>query len=47
MTPLFMAAQDGQTDVVRLVVEGGADVDKARIGDGVTPLYLLLSIMNV
>ena len=38
-TPLFIAAQNGHLDVVRHLVEVGADKDKAR-DDGATPLYI-------
>ena len=38
-TPLFIAAQNGHLDVVRHLVEVGADKDKAR-DTGATPLFI-------
>ena len=37
-TPLWIAAQMGHTDCVRLMLRGGVDVDLAR-ADGATPLF--------
>jgi ankyrin repeat protein len=37
-TMLFRASEEGNLEVVRLLVEGGADLDKADY-DGATPLY--------
>jgi ankyrin repeat protein len=40
VTPLFIAVQDGQQDVVALLLEKGADVNmQARVG-GVTLLHI-------
>ena len=36
-TPLFIAAQNAHTEVVKLLVRGGANRNQAR-NDGVTPL---------
>ncbi|OLQ11901.1 Ankyrin-2 [Symbiodinium microadriaticum] len=38
-TPLFIAAQNGQLEVVRLLLEASADQDKA-LEDGATPLFI-------
>src|SRR5210317_757594 len=38
-TMLFRASEEGNLEVVRLLVEGGADLDKADY-DGRTPLYV-------
>ena len=39
-TPLYVAAQEGFTEIVKLLItEGKADVDKAE-NDGATPLYI-------
>ena len=32
-------ARNGHTEIVQLLLGGGADVDKARTDDGSTPLY--------
>ena len=37
-TPLYWAATNGHADVVRLLLDAGADLDKADV-DGETPLY--------
>jgi len=42
-TPLLYAARDGRLEVAQLLVEAGADIEKAD-ADGVTPL--LMSILN-
>ena len=31
LTPLFEAARNGHTDIVRLLIENGADVNKAVV----------------
>jgi ankyrin repeat protein len=36
---LFIASQDGHVEVARLLIEAGADIDKAK-DNGVTPLYV-------
>ena len=38
MTPLWIASQNGHLEVVRLLVDAGADKDKAH-NDGWTPLH--------
>ena len=38
-TPLYIASQNGHLEVVRLLIDAGADKDKART-DGATPLYI-------
>ena len=38
-TPLWVAAENGHLDVVRHLVEGGADKDQAKIS-GATPLHI-------
>ena len=38
-TPLYIAAENGHLDVVRHLVEVGADKDQANI-QGATPLYI-------
>jgi ankyrin repeat protein len=37
--PLLMATQEGHEAVLRVLIEEGADVNKA-INDGTTPLYI-------
>ena len=39
VTPLFMTSQNGHLEIVRLLVEAGADKDKAG-NYGVTPLQI-------
>ena len=40
-TPLFIAAENGHTDIVRaLITDGKAMVDKARTNYGATPLFI-------
>jgi hypothetical protein len=41
--PLWVAAQNGQVDVVRLLLEARASVDLARSSDQVTPLLIAAS----
>ena len=38
--PLFLAAQNGDAEVVRALLDGGADANKARTDDGTTPLLI-------
>ena len=41
VTRLWVASQEGKSEVVKsLVEEGKAEVDKAVVTDGVTPLYI-------
>lgn len=40
VTPLFMAADNGHTEVVGLLIDSGADKCKARRHDEATPLYI-------
>ena len=37
--PLYMASQEGHAPAVQALLQGGADVDKAR-DDGITPLFV-------
>ncbi|KAA0161011.1 hypothetical protein FNF28_05217 [Cafeteria roenbergensis] len=39
-TPLYMACEEGHEAVVQLLLDAGADVDKARTSNGATPLYM-------
>jgi hypothetical protein len=39
-TPLYIAAQNGHSDVVRMLVDTGADVNQAKTDDGSTPLLM-------
>ena len=46
-TPLFVASRKGQVDCVRLLIDDGADVNKARTDNGWTPLYVASQNGNV
>ena len=51
-TPLFMAAWHGHLDVVSMLLQAGADKDKARTDTGATPLFIaaqdgLLEVVQV
>ena len=39
-TPLFIAAENGHTDVVKALLAAGAGVNTARTDDGATPLFI-------
>jgi ankyrin repeat protein len=42
-TPLLLAIQAGHTDIAKVLIAGGADVNARAVNDGgedVTPLYL-------
>ena len=39
MTPLCIAAQRGHLEVVRFLVEAGANKDQGRTDTGATPLF--------
>ena len=39
-TPLFVAALKGHLEVVRLLVESGANKDQGTTDKGATPLYI-------
>ena len=39
-TPLYVAAEEGQLEVVRFLVESGANRDQARTDNGMTPLFI-------
>jgi hypothetical protein len=39
-TPLFLAAESNRLDVVKLLIAAGADVSKAQVDDGCTPLHI-------
>ena len=38
--PLFIAAEKGHLEVVRFLVESGANKDQASTDDGSTPLFI-------
>ena len=38
--PLFVAAQNGHLEVIRFLVESGANKDRGRADDGATPLFI-------
>jgi len=40
-TPLYVAAQNGHTEVVKLLQDNNADVNASRTNDGSTPLYVV------
>ena len=42
MTPLLIACQKGHVDAARLLLDNGADVDRAT-EDGATPLHMARS----
>jgi ankyrin repeat protein len=42
--PLYAAALSGNAEVVRLLLDGGADVNKARTDNGCTPLFMAASL---
>ena len=42
-TPMFLAARERHVSMVRVLLEAGAGVDKARASDGVTPLLMASS----
>ena len=39
-TPLLAATQEGHVEVVRMLLEQGADADKVRKDGGATPLHI-------
>jgi ankyrin repeat protein len=43
MTPLLFAARDGQTEAAKALVEGGADVNDAGLGEKMTPLVIAIA----
>ena len=43
MTPLFIAAQQGHIDILRVLVKAGADLDQAR-DNGATPVNLAAAV---
>ena len=40
MAHLFIAADEGRLEVVRFLVESGANKDQGATNDGTTPLYI-------
>lgn len=46
-TPLHAAVDSNRSDVVRLLLEAGADTNAARIEDGWTPLHFAARKSNV
>jgi ankyrin repeat protein len=40
VSPLFVACEYGQVDVVQYLIEHDADLNLDRLGDGATPLYI-------
>ena len=40
VTPSFLAADDNQLVVLKLLIAAGADVNMARVSDGCTPLFI-------
>ncbi len=45
-TPLMLAASGGQTDVVRLLIERGADVNAVASQNGATPLIACVAALH-
>jgi ankyrin repeat protein len=43
MTPLLFAARDGQMEAAKALVEGGADVNDAGLGEKMTPLVIAIA----
>ena len=39
-TPLFVAAHEGHLEVVRFLVESGANKDQGTTDNGATPLFI-------
>jgi ankyrin repeat protein len=38
-TPVYVAAQQGHISVIKVLIEGGVDID-AMVGNGYTPLFM-------
>ena len=44
MTPLMLAAANGDASLVELLIVAGADVNAARASDGATPLVIATTL---
>jgi ankyrin repeat protein len=40
ITPLFMASQKGQVDLLKVLLKAGANVNQAETTTGVSPLWI-------
>jgi ankyrin repeat protein len=38
-TPLYIAAQNGQEEIVKMLIEAGANINACE-GEGATPVYI-------